>query len=97
MRLRLSEACNAGGEASEETREHCQVAAFGPWLAESLKCFHQWIDAKLARQLHSKVSLQISFSCMRPSMHLLQRNIRAHPEWLSLRVMLDIAAGFCCR
>jgi hypothetical protein len=52
-----SERFDCAGEAvSEQTKEHCQVAAFGPWLAESLKCFHEWMDLKMPQQLPSKVS-----------------------------------------
>lgn len=31
------------------------MAAFGPWLAESLKCFHEWMDLKMRQQLQSQV------------------------------------------
>ena len=39
----------------EEAKDHCAAAAFGPWLAESLKCFHECMDTKMNQQLHAKV------------------------------------------
>ena len=56
MRVAGERVDRAGEAVSEQTKEHCQVAAFGPWLAESLKCFHEWMDLKMPQQLQSKVS-----------------------------------------
>ena len=49
----------AGGEASAEAREECSVAAFGPWLAESLKCFHEWMESQMPLLLREKVSYSV--------------------------------------
>ena len=54
--LRASPAAVTGKGDSEEAKDHCATAAFGPWLAESLKCFHEWMDTKMDKQLHAKVS-----------------------------------------
>lgn len=53
--LRVSHVITAGEGVGEEAKDHCAAAAFGPWLAESLKCFHEWIDTKMDQQLHAKV------------------------------------------
>ena len=53
--LRASLATVTGRGNDEEAKDHCVAAAFGPWLAESLKCFHEWMDTKMDKQLHAKV------------------------------------------
>ena len=49
----------AGGEASTEAKEECSIAAFGPWLAESLKCFHEWMDSQMPQLLREQVSSSV--------------------------------------
>ena len=56
--LRAPPATVAGEGDDEEAEDHCATAAFGPWLAEYLKCFHEWMDTKMDKQLHTEVSQQ---------------------------------------
>ena len=53
--LKASPATVVGTGDGQEAKDHCAAAAFGPWLAESLKCFHEWMDTKMDKQLHAKV------------------------------------------
>ena len=46
---------SVGGETHAEAKANCEIAAYGPWLADSVKCFHERVDCKMSQQLHAKV------------------------------------------